>query len=112
MIVWQGWGILAPIIVVAGLIGVQLAANGIFGPGTYESSSVWPGLGLLLSAPVVWLAGRRLNGQVDRVLVDPSSGQQVVLRRQHTFFFVKVEYWAMALAVGGVVALVKGMIAS
>jgi hypothetical protein len=105
----SGRGFLTPVIVVAAFILVQLTANALFGPHTYESSSTWPGLALLLSAVAVWPVGQRLNNGAGRQLLDPASGEAAVLPPAHTFFFLRMEYWAVVLAVGAVIAFVAGL---
>jgi hypothetical protein len=106
MVVWRGWGILVILLVVACMIGTQLVVNAILGDSTYQGWMI--GGALLLAAVPVWFIGRRLNGRPGRTLVDQAMGQQVTLRAKHDLFFVKMEYWAPLLAVGGVLLLLLG----
>lgn len=106
MLIWRGWGIL--VIVLAGVcvIGTQLIVEAALGDGAYQG---WmTGVGLVLVAIPVWFIGRRLNGRPGRTLVDQATGQQVMLRARHDLFFVKMEYWAPVLAIGGVLLLLLG----
>ena len=41
MIVWRGWGILVPVLVVVPILLLQLIADGAGGRGTYSASSGW-----------------------------------------------------------------------
>ena len=110
MIVWRGWGILVPVLVVVPILLLQLIADGAGGRGTYSASNGWlVPLGLLIAAPLIWLAGKRLNGGPERVLVDQQTGQQVRLRSDHSFFFVRMEYWAVIAAVAAVVMLIASV---
>jgi len=52
-------------------------------------------ISLVTGAAANWFIGRRLNGGEGRVLVDPRTGEQVVLKRSHDFFFIKMEYWSI-----------------
>jgi hypothetical protein len=111
MLIWRGWGILAALIPFLALVVVQLVVNALLGPGTYTRNSDWfSPIALLVGAAVLWPLGRRLNGGSGRTLVDPQTGQQVVLRRDHSLFFVKIEYWAVILAVVALIMLILGVI--
>ena len=111
MLVWRGWGILVALIPFLALAVVQAVVNALLGPETYTRNSDWFGpLALLIGAAVLWPLGWRLNGGSGRTLVDPQTGQQVVLRRDHSLFFVKMEYWAVILAVVAVIMLAQGLL--
>jgi hypothetical protein len=113
MIIWRGFGILVVVIAGAALVLTQLLGNALFGSGTYEGHSGPLGtLALLLAAAIVWPLGRALNRRGARTLVDPATGQRVVLRPNHSLFFLPMEYWAPILGAGavvwGLVSLVQG----
>ena len=55
--------------------------------------------GLFAAAAANWFIGRRLNGKPGRLLVDPATGEQVVLRRTHRLFWIKMEYWSVPVAI-------------
>jgi hypothetical protein len=48
-----------------------------------------------MSAPVLWLLGRRLNRSAFDTPFDPATGQANpgVPGGKHTFFFIPIEYW-------------------
>lgn len=101
MVVWSGFGILVSVIPALTLAAMQLATDALFGAAAYWQHSQWLfSLGLLLSAAAVWLLGRRLNTRGARLLLDPATGEQVTLRPRHSFFFIRMEYWAGLLALG------------
>lgn len=108
MIVWRGWGILVVFIAGAAVALVQVLGNALLGEAAARYGDRLPALGLLLAAPPIWLLGRRLNGRGARTLVDQETGEQVVVRPNHSLFFVKMEYWAVTLALGAVVLAVAG----
>ena len=98
MIVWQGFGfaaILIPIlsyVVTVKLFQVLLSA-------AYTDTHAWPGaLGTLIGAGLVFWLSVVLN-KPGRTLVDPKTGQTVVLRRKHTLFWIPMQYLAAILAV-------------
>ena len=42
-----------------------------------------------------------------RVLVDPNTGEEVVLAEKHTLFFLRAKYWSAILAVAGLYFLIS-----
>ena len=94
MIVWKGYGILVPIATILVCLGMQLGLDNLFYKGYYNTEK-WPiPLALSISAVIIWFVGRRLNKDTERTLVDPKTGEEVKLVTNHTFFWIKVEYWA------------------
>ena len=106
MIVWSGWGILT--IVIAALVGGGVTAAAVAalkGAGLPEAEGYALVLGLLAAAAVNWVVGRRLNSQPGREMIDKTTGQTLVLRRRHSLFFIRMEWWSLVLAAAAVVAL-------
>lgn len=102
MIIWSGWGILVvPITLVAGGAVFALVAAALSAAGLERLSGFGVAAGLLAAAALTWWAGRRLNGGTGRVLLDPATGQHVVLRRTHSLFFIPMQWWAVPLAAAG-----------
>lgn len=78
MKVWQGWGIIVPFIFVAVLAAMYVMVENVFLVG-YFTMYRWPILvSLCLSATLVWFLGRHLNR----------------VEKAHSFFFLRLEYWA------------------
>jgi hypothetical protein len=111
MLVWQGWGLVVPAVPFLTLVLAQAAAEAAFGPGTSDQHAAWVvALALLPAAFALHRLGRRLN-RGGRTLVDAATGETVVLRRRHSFWFVRVEHWGVVLAVAALVFLVTGLLA-
>lgn len=108
MIIWSGWGILAPI--VAALVGVPVAMGlgWVFDRAGYPNLiGIAVGTGFLAAAAAVWVLGQRLNGAPGRELLDPRTGETVVLRPSHRLFFIPVQWWAFPLIAAGVFVAVS-----
>ena len=104
VLIWRGWGILVALVPLAAFIVAAMVAGALesaLGPA-FDSSMDWlfP-LGFLASAVVLWVLGRRLNNRDTRVLVDMQTGEQIAVRPNHSFWFIKMEYWAIVLAAFG-----------
>ena len=98
MIIWRGWGILVPIIpVVIWAFFPELFKAAL--PQTAYSNyyKFISAFSILLGALTLWFLGRKLNGGEGRTLVDEKTGEKVVLRANHSLFFLNMEYWAIPL---------------
>ncbi|KQN03852.1 hypothetical protein [Sphingomonas sp. Leaf25] len=105
-IIWSGWGaltivIVAAVTIVVGAIG-QLLLTAI---GYPDWAFVAVSIGLFSAAAVNWIVGRRMNAAPPRELVDPATGERVVLTRTHRLFWIRMEYWSFLVALLGFVPL-------
>ena len=105
MIVWNGLGILVPVIAFATLLLTQAVADAVTGvEGFYTAHSSLQAAALLSAAAVIWFLGRYLNGKPGRRLVDKATGEEFVVRPHHALFWVKMEYWAVVLVLAAFAA--------
>ncbi|MDA0562952.1 hypothetical protein LG943_01165 [Streptomonospora sp. S1-112] len=105
MIIWRGWGILVLLItglccvpgglVTEAVLGADLALFGVSG-------------GLVVAGVAVFFIGQRLNAP--RQGFHPQTGQPVLYRNQHTFFFVPMQYFAFVLLAVSVVLLISTLL--
>jgi hypothetical protein len=104
MIVWTGWGILVLVITFGFTLAGNFLTNSISGGAAYWDAHKWPvALALLPAAVVLWLLGQFLHNRNPRVLIDPKTGAQVVLRKSHALFFIPMHWWAPILVAGAIV---------
>ena len=100
MIIWSGLGFLVPVVAFATLLLTQAVADAVTGvEGYYSAHTGLQTTALLAAAVVLWFLGRYLNGKPGRRLIDEETGEAFVLRPRHTLFWIRMEYWAVALAV-------------
>ena len=97
MLIWKGLGILVPLFVVLSLI---LAV-----PFTGDAAKYGLAFSQLVAAAAIWWTGRALNARPGRLLHDPQTGETVELKATHSFFFIKMEYWAVLVVSLGVAML-------
>jgi hypothetical protein len=105
MLIWSGLGILVPVLTIVVLCVTQAMTDSFLGEGAYTAHGLPKLMALWCSAAIMWLIGNALAKRPGRVLLDPQTGQQVLLKSNHTFFFIHVEYWAYLLLAFGIVAL-------
>lgn len=106
-LVWRGWGILSVVIAAAvvalSVLILSSVAQAVGFPVEAKSKAEFVvfGVSVLVAAVANWFAGKALNGKPGRELMDPVTGQRIVLRSKHDLFFVKMEYWSVPLALLG-----------
>jgi hypothetical protein len=103
MIVWRGWGFLAFVIPLGLGTLVEQAGKAMLDDGAWYFQS-----GFCVSLPIVWFLGRWLNNKPEKILIDPGSGEQVVLRGGHSLFWIPLQYWAFVGLAMMVVAWLRG----
>ncbi|WP_419806393.1 hypothetical protein [Terriglobus sp.] len=100
MIVWSGLGFLGALIPFVTAILAVFAANAALGRG-YGAMHMWPmALGVLIGAGLVYLLSVRLD-KPGRLLIDPATGQRVVMKSRHTLFWIPLQWIALIAAVVG-----------
>lgn len=101
MIIWTGWGILVPVLLALGIGGTGALGEEFLPP---EASTYGFVAGALISAVLIYLIGRKLNKPEQGF--HPKTGEPVVYRNRHTFFFVPMQYWGAIVPVVGLVVTV------
>ena len=106
MIIWHGWGFLVAVIGFGCLLLSEVAVETVLGDRDYYQAHGWPKFAAFaVAAALVWFISHRLNARPARVLLDPETGQPVVLKARHSLFFVPMEYWAPIFLVLGIILL-------
>lgn len=108
MIIWRGYGILIPIVILTICLMTQYSLDFIFYEGYYQLQK-WPvSSDLFLSAAIIWVVGKRLNKDCDRFLLDPKTCRELKPKKAHSLFWLRTEYWAPILALLGSWNLILG----
>ncbi|TCW38960.1 hypothetical protein [Laceyella sacchari] len=112
MIVWKGWGILILPIVALCVAPLQfLTVEWLNFPEQSLPANLALIVGFFLSAIIIWFLGKRLNSKTaERVFVDKESGQEFKLGPQHSFFYIRMEYWAFILPVIAVIIFIARLV--
>ena len=106
MIIWRGAGIVVPGLAFVILFLTSLAASLLFKDDNYFATHGWIRLvACWITAFVVRYVGVTLDKKEGRVVVDKQTGEELVLKPHHDFFFIRLEYWAWIFVALGVVLL-------
>lgn len=97
--IWRGWGIMvfAIALVVTFAVGIPVQLLVEYFGLSRTFIHVGMSTGLVLAAAVNWMIGRRLNTASARNLIDAETGERVILRPQHSLFFIRMEYWSVPM---------------
>ena len=106
MIVWSGFGILAALFALLGIVAGVALVDGTGGVGIGLSENAGLALGLVLAAVVNWLVGAWLNHRPGRELIDAKTGERIILRRRHRLFWVPMQYWSVVMVVFAALAVI------
>lgn len=93
MIIWNGLGFIGALILVIAIIA------------TSELGDDLDGWAFLISAVPVWLLGRYFYKRPAEMEVDPKTQQNVLVKPEHTLFFIELDYWGIMFAIYGLALL-------
>lgn len=105
MLPFSGKGFLVPVVTFGTLVGTEWLVEAAFHDDQYYQIHGWPkGLALVLSAVAVAAVARSVEEPRSRLLIDPTTGQEVMVRfAGHHFLFIPLRYWPALLVLLGVV---------
>lgn len=104
MIIWNGLGILIPLVAIFGVVAGTFLLNALGFPG------LGPGIGLGLAALGNWGLWKLIYPKQPKILVDPATGQQVVMNPKHGLFFIPAKAWTWIFALLALPSMFMGTI--
>ena len=96
-VIWEGHGYLAALIPI--IILLLYTAIGPVFTGSEDFSSLGVIFCLAFSSYLLWIIGKRLNRNNRRRLIDPETNEEVILKSNHSLFFIKIQYWGLMLGI-------------
>jgi len=102
VIVWHGHGYLTGVFVFGTCLAMEIGIEEIMADDRFYQDQIWPlPAALALAAIPTAIVGWTLNrGSSARTLLDPKTGEMVVIPRiRHSFFFIPMEWWGPILFV-------------
>ena len=103
MLVWSGRGFLSAIVLIASIV---LLAS-VF---PKEQANYGFIISFFIAGIFSWFMGKKWNEKEGRTMIDKASGEEVILKPNHSLFWIKMQYWGPIFAVLGLVILVKQFI--
>src|SRR6266498_5431113 len=97
MIIWSGFGFLVVVFAFACSLIMSVLSNELFGSGYYQTHA-WPlALAIAIAGALTWLVGNALNQRRGKVMIEKDTGREVLLRPNHSLFFIRMHYWGPIL---------------
>ena len=102
MIIWTGQGYLTFVILFACSLIANLITNAITGSGLYWDKNPWlVFFSMAFAGAIVFQIGRYLYSKGTRIVVDRATGAEMEQKPSHTFFFIKMHYFGLAMVIIG-----------
>lgn len=98
MFISTGWGVSVVGIFIASTIIVMEVATAITGLPWKEvpHQSIYDGASFILMGIMTYLLNiLYLNKRKERVLIDPASGETVILKNSDSLFFIPLKFWPL-----------------
>lgn len=102
MIVWSGKGLLSVIVLVASFV---LLVN-IFPKEQSDYAFV---LAFFTAGAFSWFMGKKWNEEGGRTVIDKASGQEILLKENHSLFWIKLQYWGIIFSAFGFIILMQNL---
>ena len=107
-VIWEGHGYLAALIPII-IFFLYLVIETVF-TGSEDLSSLGVIFCLALSSYLLWIIGKRLNRNNNRRLIDPETNEEVILKSNHSLFFIKLQYWGVIFGIASVLLFITELI--
>lgn len=106
MIIWSRLGFLVAVITFLLLLIAEYVTEALFRDESYYQDHGWPKLlAFFLAGVVIWPLGTYLNRKPRKVMIEKETGKEVSMS-DHSFFFIRMEYWSPILFALGIIFLI------
>jgi hypothetical protein len=103
MVVWSGKGFLSVIVLIFCLfLFVKLMPNEY---GDYAFV-----LAFFITGVFSWFMGKKWNAEEVRTVVDKATGQEIILKPNHSLFWIKLQYWGIIFGTFGLIILIQTLV--
>ncbi len=100
MLIWRGLGCLAPIIFIV-VIGLAYGIKSmIWNNDLSHENWMFLLVSTLIAAIINFVLGVALNREEPKMMKDAKSGQMVLQKQKHDFYFLEMQYWSFIFFLG------------
>ncbi|WP_109434915.1 hypothetical protein [Aquimarina sp. AU119] len=100
MIVWSGRGFLSVLV----LAVILVVFTSIL---PKEQSDYAYIIGLFVAGVFSWFMGKKWNQSDGRIVIDKQTGQEIIIKPNHSLFWIKMQYWGIIFGGIGILMLIK-----
>jgi hypothetical protein len=106
MLIWSGWGFLVGVFTFGCSLLAEMTVEAVYADDQFYQEHHWP-IAIAFSVAAAIIAGisPRVHRKEQRILLDPETGQEVLVGQRSSFFFVPMKYWPPILFVLAAIAL-------
>ena len=106
MVIWSGLGFLVAAITFLLLLIAEYVTESAFRDESYYQAHGWPKLlAFFLAGAVISPLGAYLNRKQGKVMIEKETGKEVLIKPNHSFLFIRMEYWGPILFALGIIFL-------
>jgi len=104
MIIWKGAGFMVAVIAFLMMLLSELSVETVFGDEHYYQAHGWPKLlAFVIAGGLVFFWARYLNQKQAKVFIEKETGKEVIMKPEHSLFFINVGYWSYILFALGLI---------
>jgi len=106
MIIWSGFGVLAPIIAIFCLVITQYVAESISSNPDVWSQNPWIAfLSSCIAGLLCFAISKLLNKKQGKVVIMKETGEERLLKPNHSFFFIPLGFYIVIWPVIGLIMM-------
>lgn len=110
MFIWSGLGILGIIVMLISVILTQTVMDNQYGDGFYSDHPWAIGVAVIIGGILNFVLGMLLKRRTDKKLVDPETGEEVVVNRSnHSIFFIPIHIFGVLMVLLGIYLIAKDL---
>lgn len=108
--IWQGIGAVALIIPIIVCLVINIVTSRVLEEPNYFQGHLWPKLAALgITGLCCGVLGLYVNRKPPRIEIDKETGREIEVKPDHSFMFIKLEYWGVIFVGIGVVILLLNL---
>ena len=106
LMIWRGLGFLVPIIFFIGVLLTQSIAAAIWGNSVLDRDNLLMAISCFVAAIICYLIGSLFDRKKPKVYIDKETGQEFVVKKTHSFFFIPLKTWGFILPIIAIVLFI------
>lgn len=103
MIVWSGRGFLSVLVLMVTLFASISVLPKQYGDYAFVIAA-------FVTAIFSWYYGDKWNNKKGRRVIDEETGQRILIKNNHSLFWINLEYWGLIFSILGIVILFQNSV--
>lgn len=106
--IWSGLGFLVVVIVYVSSFISELITREVTGDLDYYQNNHTPFyISIFVSCSIIYFLGQWLNTRKAKTYIDKATGEEIVFKNNHSFFFIRMEYWGIIICIVVTALIIK-----